>query len=93
MVGVIAVLPPKFRWVSPPSVQLAIQFTLTTWLEPLVMVTVYMTVAGLLIVLITEQLPFTVAVLVALQKPTSLALAAVTPAVIAPAASNPVKVA
>jgi len=52
-----------------------------------------MTVAGLLIVLITEQLAFAVGVPVLLQKPAVLALAAVTPAVIAPAESNPVKIA
>src|SRR4051812_5275929 len=41
----------------------------------------------------TVQLPFTVDVLVALQKPAVLALAVVTLKVSAPAASNPVKVA
>jgi hypothetical protein len=47
--------------------------------------------AGLLIVCVTVQVAFTVDVLDALQKPAVLALAAVIPAVIAPAVSNPVK--
>jgi hypothetical protein len=55
--------------------------------------TVYQTVAGWPIVLSTVQWAFTVDVLAALQVPAVLALAVVTPAVIAPAASNPVKVA
>jgi hypothetical protein len=49
--------------------------------------------AGLLIVCVTVQLAFAVDVLDALQKPAVLALAAVIPAVTAPAASNPVKAA
>jgi len=49
------------------------------------------TEAGLLIVCVTVQVAFTVDVLDALQKPAVLALAAVIPAVIAPAVSNPVK--
>jgi hypothetical protein len=72
---------------------LAIQFTETSWLAPLVMDTVYQIVAGLLIVLSTVQRAFTVDVLAALQEPAVLALAVVTPAVIAPAVSNPVKAA
>jgi len=55
--------------------------------------TVYQIVAGLLIVLSTVQWAFTVDVLAALQEPAVLALAVVTPAVIAPAARNPVKTA
>jgi hypothetical protein len=47
--------------------------------------------AGELIAWVTVQVPLTVDVLDALQKPAVLALAAVTPMVIAPAASNPVK--
>jgi hypothetical protein len=47
--------------------------------------------AGVLIFSVTVQVAFTVDVLDALQKPAVLALAAVTPTVIAPAASNPVK--
>jgi|SRR5215472_15139669 len=92
-VGVAPVLPPKFLAWSPPSVQSAIQFTVTFWLAPLVMETVYQTVAGWLIVLSTVQWAFTVDVLAALQVPAVLALAVVMLAVIAPAASNPVKVA
>jgi len=47
--------------------------------------------AGELIAWVTVQVPLTVDVLDALQKPAVLALAAVIPMVIAPAASNPVK--
>jgi hypothetical protein len=47
--------------------------------------------AGVLIFSVTVQVAFTVDVLDALQKPAVLALATVTPMVIAPAASNPVK--
>jgi hypothetical protein len=93
LVGVVPALPPKFFWVSPLSVQLAVQLMLAVWLEPCVMVTLYKTVAGLLIVLITVQLAFACGVPVALQKPAVLALAVVTPATSAPTASNPVKVA
>src|SRR6266566_3996974 len=92
-VGVIAVLPPTFLWVSPLSVHSAIQFTETSWLAPLVMATVYQILAGLPIVLSTVQWAFTVDVLAALQKPAVLALAAVAPTVMAPAARNPVKAA
>jgi len=47
--------------------------------------------AGVLIFSVAVQVAFTVDVLDALQKPAVLALATVTPMVIAPAASNPVK--
>src|ERR1700749_4111791 len=81
VVGVVAVLPPTLFSVSPPSLQLAIQFMLTVWLEPFVRVTAYETVAGLLIVLITVQLAFACGVPVALQEPTKLALAVVAPTI------------
>jgi hypothetical protein len=32
VVGVVVVVPPTLFWVSPPSLQLAIQFMLTLWL-------------------------------------------------------------
>jgi hypothetical protein len=91
--GVIEVEPPAVFSVSPPSVQLAVQVTVASCLEPLVTETAAVIEAGLLIVCVTVQLAFAVDVLDALQKPAVLALAAVIPAVTAPAASNPVKAA
>ena len=71
--------------------QVAVQATVAFCWAPdsIVMVTVIS--AGVLIFSVTVQVAFTVDVLDALQKPAVLALAAVIPAVIAPAVSNPVK--
>src|SRR5690348_12383650 len=98
--GVVAVPPPVLTRVSPPNVHEARQNVLTSWLPPLVMVTFMKIVAGLLmLLLVIRQLaafPGSVpagAVPVPLQKPATLAFAALTPTVIAPAASNPVKAA
>jgi hypothetical protein len=85
--GVIEVEPPEVFTVS----QVAVQAELAVCWAPdsIVMLTVIS--AGVLIFSVTVQVAFTVDVLDALQKPAVLALAAVTPMVIAPAASNPVK--
>jgi hypothetical protein len=85
--GVIEVEPPEVFSVS----QVAVQAELAVCWAPdsIVMLTVIS--AGALIFSVTVQVAFTVDVLDALQKPAVLALAAVTPTVIAPAASNPVK--
>ena len=85
--GVIEVAPPEVFWVSQVAVQAVEAFCWAP--DSIVMVTVIS--AGVLICSVRVQVAFTVDVLDALQKPAVLALAAVTPMVIAPAASNPVK--
>ena len=94
MSGVVPVVPPEFVSVSLPSVQVAVQAVLRRagW-RPLSRSRWSRTEAGLLIVWTIMQLAFAVGVPVEVQKPALLALAAVTPTVIMPAASNPVKVA
>ena len=78
--------------VSLPRVQVAVQAVVAVcWAEPDSIVMPTAIEAGLLIVCVTVQVALTVDVLDALQKPAVLALAAVIPAVIAPAVSNPVK--
>jgi hypothetical protein len=76
------------------------QVVLTSWLPPEVMFVVMKIVAGLVMVLLLIMQPAAVpglvpagAVPVPPQKPATLAFAALTPTVIALAASNPVKVA
>jgi hypothetical protein len=85
--GVIEVEPPEVFWVSQVAVQAEVAFCCAP--DSIVMLTVI--AAGVLICSVTLQVAFTVDVLDALQKPAVLALAAVTPMVIAPAASDPVK--
>jgi hypothetical protein len=85
--GVIEVEPPEVFWVSQVAVQATVAFC---WAPDSIVIVAVMS-AGLLIVSVTVQVAFTVDVLDALQKPAVLALAAVIPTVIAPAASNPVK--
>ena len=85
--GVIEVAPPEVFWVSQVAVQVTVAFCWAP--DSIVMLTVI--AAGELIAWVTVQVPLTVDVLDALQKPAVLALATVTPVVIAPAASNPVK--
>jgi hypothetical protein len=85
--GVIEVEPPEVFSVSQVAVQATVAFCCAP--DSIVMVTVIS--AGVLIFSVTVQVAFTVDVLDALQKPAVLALATVTPMVIAPAASNPVK--
>jgi len=85
--GVVEVEPPAVFSVSQVAVQAAVAF----WWAPASIVMATVISAGVLIFSVRVQVAFTVDVLDALQKPAVLALAAVTPMVIAPAASNPVK--
>ncbi|MGH3184471.1 MAG: hypothetical protein ACRDOE_21545, partial [Streptosporangiaceae bacterium] len=88
--GVVEVEPPFVAAVWPASEQVAVQATVASWLVPCSSVTATVIVSGLLIFCVSVQVAF---VPDALQKPAVLALAAVTPAVIAPAVSKAVKVA
>ena len=72
---------------------MAVQAVVASWLAAFATVTLMLIEAGLLINSVTVQVALVVDVLDELQKPAVLALAAVMPAVIAPAASKPVKAA
>ena len=91
--GVIPVAPPEVVSVSLPSVQVAVQAVRGVLVGAVCHAHADADRGRALIDSITVQVASVVDVLDALQKPAVLALAAVTPAVIAPAVSNPVKAA